>query len=97
MVDRIFLITLFLCLFINQLMSQETLRPKPIVKQRGYSFESFQKPLKQNKSEIKEKLDTPKIDAFKSSVEFINRKPENSYFPLEKDKPSLVFRMTWGF
>lgn len=66
--------------------------------QRGYSVSDFNQISKKNVKDKKISPDKPKIsETFKASVTFTNRKPENSYFPLEKSKPAIVFRMTFGF
>jgi hypothetical protein len=87
---------LFLSLLLGTVFSQELIY-YPSVKQRGFNAQSFQKSLNSNLSKKNKKVEIPKKETFKSSLTFVNRKPENSYFPLEKDKPSLVFRMTWAF
>lgn len=59
-------------------------------KKRGFNFESL-KDIKIQKKDFK------KDPTFASSFTFVNRKSQNSYFPQEKDRPAVVFRMTWGF
>ncbi len=87
---------LFLSLLLGTAFSQEIIS-YPSFKQRGFNAQSFQKSFNKSLSKENKKIEIPKKETFKSSLTFVNRKPENSYFPLEKDKPSLVFRMTWAF
>ncbi len=67
------------------------------INKRGFSYESFLKAEKKGKPKLSDSIKPEKKETFKSSLTFVNRKPKDSYFPLEKDKPALVFRMTWAF
>ena len=64
---------------------------------RGFGYESFVKAEKKGNSKLSNSIKQEKKENFKSSFTIVNRKAKDTYFPKEKDKPSLVFRMTWAF
>jgi hypothetical protein len=67
--------------------------------QRGYNFDALNQNSKRqevNKSKINDQKNI-QPQTVTPSLTFENLRRKDNYFPQEKDKPSLLFKMTWAF